>query len=694
MTSFNSISEIILTVGEILQPSEKLSVSQAAAKYRIVNQPGAYVGPWLNTTTPMMVEPMDLFTSRQYNGLIFVGPAQSSKTDSLLVNTIAYSIKIAPMDMMVVCPTMTAGRDFSMRRLDRLHRHSPEIGKMLLAGSDNDNTFDKQYRNGMLLSISWPTPTELGGKPIGRICMTDFDRMPMDVDGDGNPYDLASKRTTTFGSYAMTVAESSPSKEVSDLKWIPRTPHEAPPCEGILALYNRGDRRRWFWPCPECRNYFEARFDMLTYGKVKGQTNLEISESTRLTCPSCAFLIHPDQREAMQQRGRWLKDGQAIGKDGIIFGFEPRTSIASFWLRGPAATFITWKKLVSTYLDAQEEFERTGSEEALRKFYNNDLGEPYYPKSQRDVRLPESLKARADKLREDQVRKVPLNTRFLIAVADVQQNMWVVQVFGILPGRPFDMVTIDRFDVRKSQRTDDDGERLWCKPASYLEDWDELISNVMDKEYELDDDTGRMMSIKFTGCDSGGKEGVTTMAYNFYRRLREDNKHRRFILLKGEALPGSPRTRINYPDSNQRDAKAAARGDVPVLTLNSNLLKDDLNGRLDCIEPGKGMYRTPDWMSDKFYAELCTEVRTMKGWTNPAGHRNESWDLSYYCIGICVSELVRVEGIDWGNPPSWAADWALPNGKNDLVRTVEQLPRFANAVKSAYDFGKFARELA
>lgn len=688
--NFESIGEMILSVAEILQPAEKLTVAEAAERYRYVNQPGAYVGKWYNKTTPMLVEPMDTFTSRKYSGLIFCGPAQSGKTDALILNTVAYSVKVEPMDMMIVSPTQTAGRDFSIRRLDRLHRHSEEIGKMQLTGADNDNKFDKHYRNGMLLTISWPTPTELAGKPIGRIVMTDFDRMPDDVGGDGNPYDLASKRTTTFGSNAMTLAESSPSREVTNLNWIPRG-HEAPPAGGILALYNRGDRRRWYWPCPHCGNYFEGRFEHLIYKKVEGQTNLEIAESARLQCPNCQEAIHPDERDDMQMKGRWVKDGQGITKDGEIIGPMPRTSIASFWLRGVAAAFTNWKKLVAMYLDASDDFDRTGSEEALRKFYNNDLGEPYYPKSQQDIRLPENLKARAEKVEDRTLRLVPLGVRFLVALVDVQKNMWVVQVFGICPGRPFDTVVVDRFDIRKSKRRDDAGDVLWVKPASEAADWDELIEHVIEKEYELNDGSGRMMAIKFTGCDSGGQEGVTSKAYDFYRSLVKNNKHRRFILVKGDhSTRAMPRARIEYPDSRDRGLKAIARGDVPVLMFNSNLLKDDLNGRLDSLEPGKGMYRTQDFLDDKFYAELCSEIRTVKGWENPSGRRNEAWDLSYYCLGLCVSKLIGVEGIDWANPPKWAAEW----DENDMIRQPDEEPRFTNNIKSSYDFGQLGKALA
>jgi len=227
--NFDSVEQIMLACAEMLRPPERVTVSQAASNYRIVNSPGAYVGAWFNATTPYMVDPMNVFASTDYTGMIFVGPAQSAKTDALVINTILYSIKIDPMDMMVVCPTNTAARDFSMRRVDRLNRYSPEIGKMLLPGADNDNKFDKLYNTGMMLSLSWPTPTELAGKPVGRVVLTDRDRMVDDVDGDGEPFDLAMKRTTTFGSNAMTVADSSPSREVIDREWVPRAPQGAPP---------------------------------------------------------------------------------------------------------------------------------------------------------------------------------------------------------------------------------------------------------------------------------------------------------------------------------------------------------------------------------------------------------------------------------------------------------------------------------
>ena len=646
--------------------------------------------PWRTITKVVEVHsvPVRCISVSNESHLFLVGEQMvpTHNTDAIVINGLAYSVKVDPMDTMLFCPTNSAARDFSIRRVDRLHRHSPEIGAMLLKGRDADNVMDKHYVTGMIFTISWPSVTELAGRPVGRIIMTDFDRMPIDVGGDGNAFDLATKRTTTFGTFAMCAAESSPSHPILDHKWIPRSPHEAPPCTGIMALYNRGDRRRWQWPCLHCWTWFEGKFDLLVWDD-KPESNLEKASTAHMACPHCGTMIHPDERHEMQQWGMWVPEGMHVNNKGQLAGKRPRTTFASYWLRGTAAAFVTWPKLVLTYLDAHDEHERTGSEESLKKFWNNDMGEPYVPKITDSIRLPEAMKSRAEELPE---QMVPEGVRFIVANVDVQKNAFVVQVHGILPGRPHDVVVIDRFNISKSKRVDEDGDPELVKPNAYLDDWQLLKEQVMDKEYELGDGSGRMMKVKFTTCDSGGQVGVTDRAYDFYRWLRERGENGRFILVKGDRNPSAPRTRISYPDSQKKDNKSAARGDIPLLMFNPNMLKDALNGRLDVIEPGRGMFHYPKWLPDSWYAEMCAEVRTEKGWENPQKLRNEAWDLSYYCLGVCISpKLLNVEMIDWENPPAWADVW----DKNALVRSREDPTRFMAQPKTI-DFGKFAEALA
>lgn len=705
---FKSLGEVVCALALTLRPPERLTVPQAAEKYVRLNNPGAYIGPYLNSMSWYMVEPADCLTANDKNAVVFVGPAQTGKTEALLLNWLAYSVTTDPMDMILYSPTKGAARDFSMRRVDRLHRNSPLVGAHLLKKRDADNKFDKLYDSGIMLTLSHPSVTEFAGRPVPRIGLTDYDRMDDDIGGDGSPFDLARKRTTTFGSFAMTLAESSPSKPITDPKYILQSKHEAPPATGILALYNRGDRRRRYWPCPNCQSYFEARFSMLEWD-TDAPSKSAAGDSVRLVCPSCQHRIAPAMRNEMDMFGLWVKDGQWVDDRGRRQGPDPKNPIASFWLNGIAAAFTTWKKLVVNYLTAKEEYERTNSDEALKQFYNNDLGEPYVPKSMESERLPEVLKSRAEPfptrhiededmmvLRHAQADRdafmplVPTGVRFLIATVDVQKNMFVVQVFGVLPGQPFDLALIDRFHIAKSRRVDHADEHLWVKPGTYLEDWDRIREEVIDRTYELADGSERRMMIKLTGCDSGGKEGVTTNAYNFQRKLRSEGLSGRFHLVKGDSTPAAPRTRISYPDSNRRDKFAVARGDVPVLMIGSNLLKDTLSNRLECIVPGKGMLRMADWLPDFVYSEMCEEVRTPKGWLNIHDRRNEAWDLSYYAIALCVSPLLGIEQIDWERPPLWATEWDT----NVMVTAPGKKSNFESMSKSDYDFGSLAKALA
>lgn len=686
MTNFNSVAEVFVAAADIFQKPDRFTVTEIAERHVTIKRMGARTGKWSAEFTPYMIEPQNLLSSREISAIIFCASSQSGKTESMILNWIAYSVIQDPMDMIVFNPTQQTSRDFSVRRLDRLNVNSPEMKSRLLRNRSGDNKQQKIYSSGMILSLSWPTISEMAGKPVGRVALTDYDRIDDDIGGEGSAFDLAFMRTTTFGSFAMTVAESSPSHPVTDIRWIAESAHQAPPAGGILSLYNRGDRRRWYWPCPSCVGYFEGNFKHLKWSEKPNA--LDSADTVRMICPTCGFAIRPDERGWMQENGVWLKDGQGIDDGGAVVGNGPRSKIASFWLNGVAAGFQTWQEIVVKFIDATHEYERTASEGALAQFYNNVLGEPYHPKSEELERLPEILQARAEPLLPLQV---PLGVRFLVAAVDVQHSSFVVQVHGIGPGVPFDVTIIDRFDIQKSERFDQDGDRLWVKPGTSQEDWDLLIDQVMLKTYGVDDASGKVMTIKLTVCDSGGEAGVTTNAYDFYRKLRLAGLASRFHLVKGEKRVSAPRAYVEYPDQRRVGKFPAARGDVPVLFLNSNTLKDALSNRLDSITPGTGLIRFPDWLPPRFYKELCMEHRTPKGWeASYKGVRNESWDLLYYTLGVCASQLLQAEKIDWMNPPSWADEWR----KNPLVVKREEPGALTAQSVVGYSFAELGKALA
>lgn len=664
----DTLEQLIYEVAVESRPLEKLSVIEAAEKYVKINAPGSYVGPFDRKVTPYMVEPTNILTSRQFTGMVFCGPVQSGKTQSFQ-SWLAYSVKTDPADMLLIQMSQAQASDFSIRRVDKLHRDSPDIGAVLARGATADSMYRKIYRHGMILSITWPSANELASKSIPRVFLTDYDRMPDDVDGEGSAFDLGAKRTTTFRRNAMTAAESTPSKPIKDPKWSPnpKFPHEAPPCDGILGLYNRGDRRRWKWICKSCNDTFEPDFKYMRWPDSKDI--LEASQASYMACPSCGQVYeHEDKNEMNNEHAAWFIEGQRRLKDGTIVGTPTRSKIASFWLKGPAARFQTWEDMVFEYLTAEDAYQRTGDETGLQTTVNTRQALPYSPKQMENLRLPEDLKSRARDLGD---RVVPEDVRFLIATIDVQKNRFVVQVHGIGIGN--DKWIIDRFDVRLSNRDDANapGQKAYVAPHSYLEDWDLLVEQVLLKSYPLVTDPNKHMSIKLTLCDSAGKKGVTAKAYDFYRRLVRPPKDskipnglaKRFLLVAGRPTPRAPRVNITYPDSKRKDRHAGARGEIPVALLNSDILKNELDGALDRVDPHGGRINFPTWLDKNFYVELTVEVKNDKGkWENPNRYRNESWDLLTYCIAGCI-QLGTERSNFWAEPPSWAETW----DKNDMI---------------------------
>lgn len=669
MGRFESLEHMVLATAEAVRPPERLNVSEAAEKYRYINNPGSYVGPMKMSVTPYLREPLDVLQSLDYTGMIFVGPAQCAKSDMSL-SWLTYSVVCDPADYMHIGPTQAAVRDWQMRRVDKLFRDSDEVAARLMPGKHNSSTYSTRFTNGMLYTNSWPSVTELAGKPIGRLWLADYDRMEDDIGGEGSPYDLASQRMKSFGRRGMCAAESSPSRIIEDPRWMPKTKHEAPPTTGILALYNRGDRRRFYWPCLACGTPFEPDFDLFSWPETDDL--LEAAENVVLKCPHCSHEYREHFHEptntpgkrAMNQRGFWMRDGETFDAEtGEITGTPVRSRIATFWLKGPAAAFADWSDMVLKYLKAVAEFEATGSEEALKTTVNTDQGKPYLPKGIEAERLPEELMARAKESLGEQV--VPQGVRFLVASVDVQKRRFEVQIQGVLPHG--DIAIIDRFKIRKSERLDEDDERLPLNPGSYVEDWWLLVDQVLLKKYPLADESGRSMAIRMMAVDSGGSEGVTSNAYEFYRQLQQDpegrNLHRRVQLLKGLSTDAAPLVRIDYPNAERKDRRAAARGEVPVMLINTNAAKDMVSNMLGREEPGGGMVFFPAWLPDWFYSELCAESRTAKGWVNPGNRRNEAFDLLVYCMALCHSSKIRLPLIDWSNPPSWADEW----DDNDMV---------------------------
>lgn len=663
MTTYATARSVRQGVAEMIRPPRRIRVSEGARVLQVANAAGA-AGAWDPDTTPYMVEPLDTTGSRHYEAVVFVGPARSGKTISLIDARLAYLITCNPADAMVVQMSKDAAEDYSKTRIARSIAASPELRSRLSPRAHDDNILLKFFRSGMSLRMGWPSVSVLSGKDIHDVLMTDVDNYTGDLTID-ECFGLGLKRTQTYMSAGMVVAESSPANDYADGAWKPLNPHQGPPAAGIAALYARGDRRRWYWPCPECGERFQAApgydgfalppMEELLERVVLDDVQKMARHYSLLHCPHCGVGLQHRWKDGMNRSGVWAAEGQVVHADGTVTGERPEARIASYWLGGVAASYQSWESLIERYLQALRTFATTGEERPLKTTHNVDGAINYVPMAARSASDPNEMQERAEVW---PAGAVPAGVRFLLGEVDVQANRFVVLVlgFGIGESGQLERWVVDSFTLRTSKREDGSGGFLPLDPPKYMEDWERLVEKVISRRYTLDDATGRSMPVHAVGIDWGGKSGTSIRALEFWRSLKARKLHARVRLIKGDARREGGLFRETFPDSSKRrDRKSGSKGDVPQLLLNVDRLKDTVDANVKRAEPGPGYYHFPDWLPEAFYAELTAESRTARGWENLAKRRNEAFDLCGYAEGMAL--WLKVPAINWTAPPPWAAPW-------------------------------------
>jgi phage terminase large subunit GpA-like protein len=649
---YASADDICRSALSLLLPPSRLKPSESAGKYLYVPKDGDY-RLWDKTVTPELVAPLDRLADRSIKAVIFVGPSQTGKTESLISGWMAHSVAAVQADMMIVQSSQHEARYFSRRRIDRSIRISPALSA--LAGvSHDDNVFDKRFKNGVHLNIGWPTIGQLSGKSIPHMAMTEFDKYDENIGGEGDAFFHAMQRTKAFKSRGRTLVESTPGRQVIDPDWEPKM-HAAPPCSGILSLYNLSDRHRMYWACVHCDEEFLAEMENFTWDKTIDDPAHAASTAAML-CPHCGSLIGPEHKDKMRQeallqiRGGWRSEADK-------FDTGLKSKYGGYWMQGPAAAFQSWNDLAYNYLTAMQDWESTGSEEKLRGTTNTDQGRPYAGMKKRgDAMDAVLLKQRAERYAEQ--RKVPAEARFVTIFVDVQKHRFVVQVQAF--GADRESWIVDRYNLTHSERIGEDGQRQKVSPFSYAEDWN-VLDKLLADEFGIEGAEGKVQA-RMIAVDSGGADEATNNAYAYAARLQRLGKAGRFALTKGASSSKSARIATGKAGDD--------RIRVPLYIVNSNLIKDEVIHSLSRAEAGPGYLHLPDWVGDWFFKELTAEEKLANGRyvKRRKADNNEALDL---CVGnlVCYS-LVGGDRIDWAKPPEWCAK-PLGNLAPDDVKSDE-----------------------
>ncbi len=630
-----------------LQPLARVRVSEVAPR-RAIKSGGQWV-PWRADVAPYMSEPMDVVTSRRFDSIAFVGPARSSKSEGLVINPLVHAILAQPRVVAVFSPTKGAAQEWSEGALDPLIQNSPELRAKVAAGKGADNIFTKRFRGGTRLTVDWPVGDKLAQRSIDLVIGTDYDKFKQDIGansegmGEGSPFSLMRKRTESAGSRGMTIIESSPRHPILDESWQPKTAHEAPPCDGIVAIYNQGTRGRLYWTCPDCREKFEPRFDRLQYPETGSAS--ERGAQAYMACPHCGGVIEPKHRAEMNLSALWLHEDEG-GALLPLMDLKRATATASYWLPGPAAALAPWSRIVSRYLEAEAEFERTASEGNLKAVTNTEIGLPYLPRAASTASgLSEAALRSAATDHAWQI--APSETAFLTAAVDVQKGRFVVQVEAWLPG--LERVLIDRFDIVNPPASAPNAAGRAINPARYGEDWAALF-DLAEKSYPVAGGD-HQLKILAVVCDAGGEAGVTPNAYAFYRSARLLHRNR-FYLVRGKGGEEVKRAELRRPETAHRGKAHVAR-DVPIIRAGTDRLKDEIAASLLRDEDGVRKLHLPRFAPPEVFEEYAAERRGEKGWQKrPGVQRNEALDLSVYALSLAI--VLEAEAINWQRPPLWA----------------------------------------
>ena len=195
----------------------------------------------------------------------------------------------------------------------------------------------KVTRNGGLLAIaSARSAAALRSLPARCVLADEVDSYPADI-GEGNPFDLAAARASTFGSLRKVAAISTPTEAGLSL---------------IERLFLESDQRRWHVPCPFC-----GFAQVLEWGNMRW--NPGVPETARYQCASCNREIEESGKRAMAGAGTW-KPGAACAPH--IRGYHVN-ALVSPWVR--------WAELVEQFEASQD------SPERKKTFTNLVLAEPW-----------------------------------------------------------------------------------------------------------------------------------------------------------------------------------------------------------------------------------------------------------------------------------------------------------------------------
>ena len=460
--SNDPIGRIQRAIQDALTPEPVLLVSEWADRHRILPAKGsAEPGPWRTSRTPYLRAIMDaLATGSPYHTVVFAKGSQIGASEAGN-NWLSYAIHHAPAPMLLVQPTVEMVKRMSKQRIQPMIDATPVLSERIAPSRARDagNTlFVKDFPGGMLVMTGANSATGLRSMPARYLFLDEVDAYPGDVEGEGDPVELAIARTSTFKRNRKIYLCSTPT-----ITGISR----------IWAAFERTDQRYYHVPCPECGTKQIIKWERIVWEEGKPET-------ASLACSDCGTLIHERHKAWMLEHGEWI--ATATATPGVI-GFHLSS------LYSPPGWY-SWSDAAREFLAAKDFPER------LKSFINTKIGECW------EDRDGETADTATLATRKQTWEAVPGDVLVLTAGIDVQDNRLEATLVGWSYG----------------QRSYVLGHHvLWGPPGEEqvwldLDDWLRNIHTTQD---------GRTLKLRAACIDSGGHHTQSAYDFCKIRHARK-----------------------------------------------------------------------------------------------------------------------------------------------------------------------------
>lgn len=449
----NMLAELARYTYQMLRPPKVQTVSEWADENRVlVSESSSEPGRWRTDRAPYQREIMDAFTQPGIWRIVIMASAQVGKSE-IELNMMGCAIDNDPGPILYVQPTDKVAEDYSKRRIAPMFAASPTLRNKIYKakGRDAANTITmKTFPGGSLAIIGANSPSDLASKPVRYVFFDETDRFPASAGTEGDPIELAERRTETFRHNRKIVETSTPT--IKGASKIERS-------------YTGGTQEEWHVECPHCRTYSYISFNDIKFEKddfkdENGRTDYRVKR-VWWRCPMCK--TDTGEYETKRLPAKWVSKNPDALSNGI----------RSFRLNAFMSPWSDWKDIVHKFLKAKDD------PELLKVFYNTILGETWEVRDRSGV--PEKLYER----REFYPAEVPDGVLVITMGMDTQDNRLEYEVVGW--GRDEESWGIARGIIPGR--------------ADMPEVWKE-VDALLDREWKRRN--GMKMRIMATFIDSGG----------------------------------------------------------------------------------------------------------------------------------------------------------------------------------------------